>query len=363
MKYFRLLTGIILMMISMIIWASCDNDCPTCPKEPQPPSAGHYRLYAFNGMSANGLLMSIDVPADTIVDSVRLDYSGADIFVTPDGQRLLVMRIYNSTTAMEIYRTSDLAHLGTSDQYGYYYFDGGDNYAIFAGSSVCFIDPATLVPIDTVIQADMTGYLDTVANQFFVEGANATIYKIDCQTRSIIDSFPNMYGGNIMDLAYNRLTNDIYYFTQVNYYLTKFVQYSCDLDSVMSVTFLSGWSGDIALSPDCKRVYVTDGGNGMLGVMPPGQIWVFDAMTHNVLAWIPNYNATTGKVIPSLFGQFLITPDNQRAYIGEPWGGGGASPVPVVDLNTNRIIKTIVPDTQSFEMGATFLVLGKAPEN
>ncbi|SYZ71983.1 exported hypothetical protein [Candidatus Zixiibacteriota bacterium] len=366
MNNLKMLTGAMIVVASMVLLFSCERHCVDCPKEPEPPPSGKYRLYAFNAMSANGLLMSIDIPADTIVDSVRLDYSGNFIFVTPDGERLLVTHYNNDyTNAIEIYRTRDLAHMGTSNQYGFYYFDGTDNYGILVDGIIQFIDPLTLSPVDTIFKSvRWDGYLDTVSNEFFAIADSAmTIYRIDCSDRMVTDSFSNLYGRNIMKLAYNRLTNDIYYFTKISFDLALFVQYSCDFDSVMSVTSLYGSTGAIAISPNCKKVYVTDGGMGMLGVIPPGQIWVFDALTHNVEAWIPDYNGATGKSILPLFGQFIITPDDDRAYIGEAEGAGGASAIPVVDLGINRIIKTVVPDSQSFMLGATAIALGPIPKN
>ena len=62
---------------------SCDRDCNVCPEEP--PSAESYRLYAVSGLNPEGLLMSIDVPADTIVEST------GSISITPDGKTIYII--------------------------------------------------------------------------------------------------------------------------------------------------------------------------------------------------------------------------------------------------------------------------------
>jgi hypothetical protein len=346
------------------IFISCGDDCPTCPKEPQPPPLGHYRIYGFDGIQ--GLLMSIDTPADTIVDSIRVEYSGGFIFVTPDGKKLLVMYDYNSTKKVEIYNTSDLSHVGSLDQYGFYYFDGGDNYGVYVrtGGNINFIDPETFLIEDTIYAPSLCGYLDTVADLFF--GAayqGATIYEIDCKTRTLVDSFTNLYGGNVKSVAYNRLTNDLYYFTILGSTYSLFVQYDCENDSVISKTVITQSTGNISISPDCQNVYMTDGGNSMLDVKPPGQIWVFDAMTHQISAWIPNINVLTNRKIYPCLGQVIITPDGNRAYIGAATSSRAPVPLPVVDLNTDRIIKTVFPDSAAVMVGVIRVAMGPVPEN
>ena len=107
---------------------------------------------------------------------------------------------------------------------------------------------------------------------------------------------------------------------------------------------------------------MTDGGNGMLGTIPQGQIWVFDALTNRVLTWIPNYNIETGRRLLPLFGQVVITPDNNRAYIGAAESSGGPIPLPVIDLNTNRIIKTVFSDTLNGNIGAITVAIGPVPK-
>jgi len=83
------------------IYLSCCDDCPTCPADPV-TELGNYRLYAVDGLFQ--FLMSVDVPADTIVDSIRLDYYPSEVFVTPDGSKLIVMG-----GGGLVYNTSDLS--------------------------------------------------------------------------------------------------------------------------------------------------------------------------------------------------------------------------------------------------------------
>jgi hypothetical protein len=347
-------------MAGLGLFLCCCDDCPTCPKEPGPPPFGHYRLYAISGWNPNGLLMSIDVPADTIVDSVRVTHNADFICVTPDGENLLV----RGPDGIYRYSTRDLSYLGWLDRFGYYYFDGGDGYGIFTdGSFIHFIDPATLLPTDSLNIGVDLGYLDTVANQFFAGArTGATIYQVDCNTRTLVDSFVPPFAGGVTALAYNRLTDELYYLIFVSSYYSYFVQYDCDGDSVISKTYVTHATGDVAVSPDCKRVYMTDGGNGMLFVVPPGNIWVFDGITDKVVDWIAPFSAETRKWLEPYFGEFLITPDNRRAYVGAARSSGGPLTLPVVDLERNIIIKTLVPDSLLWRNGVGLVALGPIPK-
>ncbi|MCP4705341.1 MAG: hypothetical protein GY865_12085, partial [candidate division Zixibacteria bacterium] len=95
-KYY--LFFILIIILSISLFQSCDKDCPICPED-NTGELGNYRLYVLD--SYNQYLLSIDTPADTIIDSTRIDYFANDLFITPDGERLLVrgdkLHIYNTS--------------------------------------------------------------------------------------------------------------------------------------------------------------------------------------------------------------------------------------------------------------------------
>jgi len=315
--------------------------------------------------------MSIDTPADTIVDSVRIDYYGVDIFITPDGKRLLAMRYdYDNGHKMEVFNTSDLSHIGTLEQYGCYHFDGADNYGILNNfTKIYFINPSDLIPLDSVDfnlppeENLRDGYLDTISNQYFVTTSiladtTCIIYQIDCNSRTVIDSIKSSrYWGSIGPLAYNWLTNDLYFMT-IFYDGAYFRQYDLAGDSLINSMSISHITGSISVSFDGKKVYMTDGGDGFHGLLPLHPIWVFDAFTHQPAYWITPWD-TSGRWVGDLFGQIILTPDNRRAYLaGNPNSAGGTA-VTVMDLRQNRILKVIEP----FDVPDAFrIALGPVPD-
>ena len=86
---------------------------------------------------------------------------------------------------------------------------------------------------------------------------------------------------------------------------------------------------------------------------------VFDALTHRPTHWITPYD-TSGNRVDDLFGQIILTPDNQRAYLGGNSTAGGGVPMVVIDLKENRIVKAIRPYNV---FDAASITLGPVPKN
>jgi DNA-binding beta-propeller fold protein YncE len=336
---------------------TCDEDCPVCPKEPEPVPVEPHRVYVYDALSQ--FICSIDAPADTIVDSIRIDYYGYGIFLTPDEERLLVTKLDGFT--MEIYSTEDLSYLGSNNQYGDYYFDPKGAYGIwssFGNKRLYFIDPVTLVPFDSLPFCCYGGFLDTVNHLFFGSGIHIDsvgssidyriVYEIDCLSRSLVHSF-NLYDQYesrtfpALEVAYNYLTGDFYCQGWFQPYWSFFYQYSIAGDSVIARWRLSAASGDIAVSPDGLSVYVTDGGNTTSDIYPRGDIYVFDAHSHALYDIIPPYDYSSGQIGAPFFGLCKISPDGRRAYLGSLSNNLGGVPLYIVDVSQNKIIKTIRP--------------------
>lgn len=355
----------LILFSAVILYLSCCEDCPTCPDEPTPPPLGHYRLYAH--AASHKFIMSVDTPADTIVDSIRVDYYGYGIFLMPDGNRLLVTN--TEDFRMEIYSASDLSHVGTSPQYGDYYFDASDGYGIwvsFMGDHLktYLIDAISLTPVDSIDRPIGDGFLDTVSNYFF--GCNyhdsRIIYRIDCDSWSLLDSiivWDSDTTGRVLQPAHNWLTGDLYFHAWYNK-LSYFFQYDTEADSIIKATPTTTPLGSVAISPDGRSVYMTDGGDGSHWIYPPDYIYIFDAITHQVRDLIPTYDFAGELAWPPLFGQIILTPDNRRAYVGASWNAWGNVPVISIDLLEKKIVGTIYPINGFW---ATSIALGPVPDN
>jgi hypothetical protein len=330
---------LILLAVSACLFQSCCKDCPTAP---QPPPLGEYRLYAYDNLSQ--LIMAFDTPADTLVDSVRIDYYSYRIFLTPDEDRLLVPHRDNRCT--EIYRASDLSHIGSIAQHGDYYFDKTDNIAVFYGldSTIYFIDPVSLTPFDSITGFPLLGdfYIDTVSNFLYCPAyLENWIYIIDYNNRLLADSVD--VGGHAYSVIYSRLTNEFYFHTKITP-VSGFYRFDIDTDSLHLITYTTSPFGSVSLSPDVGTVYMTDGGHGFFGIEPRGDVWVYDPFEHKVITIIPPTPfLDISDPGSKCFGTILITPDNRRAYVGGNPNSAGGVPLAVVDLASNRMIHKIKP--------------------
>ncbi len=355
-KFYKM--AILVVILSICLFQSCDKDCPICPNE-DIGEPGNYRLYTINGHNTF-TLYAIDIPADTIVDSVALGHGFYNCFLTPDGDRLLVTNW--DTRQMEVYNTVDLSHLETlTDQYGDYYFDKTDNIGIYysvVNKKIFFIDPATLTPLDSIPRSIGDGFLDTVTNLFIAPKFNTNIvYLIDCNSRTLIDSLD--MGHLVYNLAYNWLTDDIYFHGKQDDY-GGFYCYDMASDSITLAITTTAPFGGVTISPDGTKIYMTDGGDGWHFIYPRGDIGVLNAETHELIELIPPYIIPPGdRISYPLFGRIFITPDGQRAYVGESWNNNAYTPIAVVDLRKGKIIKGLFNDVD-FSSGA--IAIGPVPE-
>ncbi len=328
--------AILIAILSICLFQSCDKDCPVCPKD-DTSEPDNYRLYVINEWY--NTLISIDTPADTVIDSVALNYESFGLYLTPDGNRLLVGN--GDTKQMEIYNAADLSHIESINQYGDYYFDKTDNIGIYysvMNEAIFFIDPNTLSPLDSISRSIYGGFLDTVTNLFIapkLESRNI-VYLIDCNTRMLTDSIDLGYLS--WDLVYSWQTDEIYFHSRPGA-ASAFLVYDLELDSITLAISTVSPLGGVTISPDGSNVFMTDGGDGLHSYYPRGDIWVLDTETHELADLIPPYIFPSGEKISfPTFGEIIIAPDNRRMYIGANATTAGYIPVAVVDLQKRRII-------------------------
>jgi hypothetical protein len=334
-KIFRTACLTIVVLFGFVA-LTCDEDCPVCPKEPEPAPEGNYRLYTYD--SYKNILFSFDIPADTIVDSVTPDYGRIeipfDLDITPDGNRLLLSDYYAANT--KILRASNLTVEQTIQRIGQYIFDPKGNYLLCSAAGLTFLDPVTFAPLDSLPLGIRQDFLDTVNNWFFgADRDSMWFYRVDCLSHSLIDTIKiRLPGGGtvgIHEFAYNWLTNDLYFHAKT-IGAAYFLQYSLDSDSLVSSTWIRGPFGGVAISPDGKSVYMVDGGNAGWGIIPDGYVWIFDAITREVRDLIAPYVYPDGLLRGAAFGSIVPTPDSRRLYIGMNTNGFSLLPIVEVDL-------------------------------
>jgi DNA-binding beta-propeller fold protein YncE len=335
------------VMFSLLILLSCGGERATSPKSTDAEGILNFRLYILD--PSNNILLSLDCPTDTMVDSVSLSYAADGVSFSPATNQLLVNN-YNSNTT-ELYDASGLSHIGSLDGTGEYYFDAGDNYALkvsYADAKVYFIDPLNYQEIDSISITTYAGFLDTVGNTFWFDNPKdiGKIYKIDCTTRKLADSMimwdqDSIQIITVWEFAFNWVTRDLYFHGSRFKYDSKFFQYSTEQKKIIKTTNTQQPYGDVAVSSDGKFVYMSEDYDLMHGISRPnGYIWVFDALTHRIRSIIES--ADSLDPIP-LIHRLIPSPDGERLYVSSTLSSAYSRPIMVADLKENKIVNIITP--------------------
>ncbi len=364
----RIIAAIFILISALFLITTCCNDCPICPK----PETTQYRLYAVDDYGHR--LYAIDIPADTVLFSVPVDFETAlDMFVSQDGSRLMisVLGVYSTL----IYDTRDLSVIDTlDDMYGYYYFDYSDNYGVLVSGLIAdpvvkILDPNTLESHVIINRFMRYAFLDTVSNCLYgVAGPDANlanlVYKIDCYSERLTDSFFIATNDDqfvsVGNIAYNWLNDILYFHARIAPSQSYFYQYDLFADSALDSTYIVEKFGSVAISPNGRRVYMTEGGNAWFGIRPPGYIRDYDALTHKADSiFLPDIDPYDQPWEP-YYRDILITPDGKRAYIGA--GGSDATWAPLslfsINLDDNTVNIGAMP-TSTFS--ASVIAIGPAP--
>jgi len=352
MKQRLLITTALIGIFGLFIYLSCCDDCPTCPGDIEPPPLGNYRCYIWD--TYNHVIMSIDTPADTIVDTLHTDLMGYNFFVTPGGDKLLVLDYPTHST--QIYSTADLSHIGSLDMYGDFYFDGGDNYCLFnslVDDKIYFIDPVTFAPYDSIPRETWFGCLDTVDNVFFGCKSEAdsngnsvepnVIFQIDCDTRELVDSFvvtaiDTQSPILIYRMAYNRNTNELFFHGREQYTgYSYFYRYKIATESVERILSTRRPFGDVAISVDGNEMYMSDPGQDLFGISGSPYFMIFDADSAELLATVPSYLYPELTYVRPVWALINQTPDGQRLYVTAEMEGSAV----VIDLQKRMIVNVL----------------------
>jgi len=340
MKQKRIIIIPLILIGAVFWWLSC-SDNPTAPDS----GNAEYRLFALDYWG--DCLLSFAVPADTIIDSVRLDYYAWGVFVTPDGSRLLINNYITLQT--EVHSATDLSHIESRYQYGDYYFDGRDDYGLlysYIDNALHFIDPQTLAITSSIPRQTPNGYLDTVNNIFYgaseYSGGYTDILVIDCLSQTIIDSLAvNAY---LYEFLYSPRDNSIYFHSRAAVGLSLFCRYDITGDSITVITRTADSFGSLALTPDQNGIIMTDGGNGMIGIVPDGNIWVIEVGSNDIIKLIPPFIYPNGPKFGGIcLGTIRIIPEISRTYIGSNVNAGSGRSLLVVDNTSYECVNYISP--------------------
>ncbi len=361
----KVIAVLFVLTSTLFMVTTCSDNCPVCPKK----EVAQYRLYAVDDYGYE--LYVIDIPSDTVLFSIPIDYSVRSMFVSRDGSRLMVGSI--DALATLVYDTRDLSVIDTLEgMLGYYYCDYSDDYIALASTlsadpDIKILDPVNLEPRFTIERAVRTSFLDTVSNCLYGEAAVEAnlVYKIDCNTGRLVDSFRITTNGDqiivVQRMFYNWLNDLLYFHAKISPYQSCFYQYDLLADSALDSTIIVEDPGSAAISPDGRKIYMTEGGNAWFGIRPPGYIRIYNAFTHQVEdSVLPPDLDPYGHPWSCYYRDILITPDGSRAYIGAGGNAAVTAPLPIYSINLDDNTRNVgAMPTSSFS--ASVISIGPAP--
>jgi len=355
-------TIFILLGGAVLLAGSCCDECPICPT-----AENHYNLFA---VGYGALLMSIDVPADTLIDSVSLGFAPLMLTTNSNYSKLLLP----TEAETPVYDANSLQLDTILDLYGDFHFDRRHNIGLVltphpVPSELVKINGTTFEELGRMVIPPLNrGQIDTVNGIFYStvydEGRMHILYRIDYLNMSIVDSMllQDSLGGSVVNVGnllpipeYNRL-----------YFYAGATAFIYDLEQQQILKRISVFSRPVssaqfALSRDRQKVYVSDPGDIFTGFPGSGPIQIVDVAADSVVDSLsiqvgPPYCQT--MIVP--VNQMRIMPDGKYLYA---WCEGGTCPLLRYDLSKGVIVNAFCPPidpsasiqtTNSFEIGGKF---------
>jgi len=332
LRTFTILTAAILLLCS-----NCCDDCPTCPDESDDKQQ-HYKMYvsAWDNDAGRAMLLSIDIPADTIIDSVtltaeqhKLAADAASTFyslftLTPDNKRILVSGNLILKTTL-VFNTSDLSYDTTLDFYGEFHFDRIRNIGLVNMIDGLFkFSPDNFQFTDSLSKQFAYSQLDTANGIIYLTGPLvgedfSTVYRVDYLTMSLIDSvLIRDYLGNMI-VIYEMLPipeyGRLYFYGSVGGPSYSFI-YDLQNERMVSSTLHTTPFGNFVRSANGQTVYMSDPGNEFLDIRGSYLIWIYSVPDDQVTG---AYSTLTSDTLGTRFldiQDMLLTPDGRYLYGG-----------------------------------------------
>lgn len=336
----------LLMAVAVTGFLACCDDCPNCPGD-NPPEAGDYYLIGYD--ITQQIVVLIDIPADTIIDTIHCGFDSYDMVAHPDSDKFMMLN--NTDGTIEVYETSTLEHLETINQFGIYYFDVDDGYGLWFSpqdSALYKINTSTLSPIDTISRIFISdSFLDTLHNRFYASKFEEEwVYIIDCENMAKADSFRTE--SSVVEIAYSAATNQVFYISP-SISGGELHRYNLSDSTDYFLEYLRTIAGGITITPDQKYILITDGADPLHGILSNPFIYIFntESATLDVIAATPFIIYPPAGLM--IFGNIAVTSDSRRAYVSAvPSWYGGPSPIGVIDIYSKKMIGTIELPTQYF---------------
>lgn len=334
------LKAVILIAASILglyfYFAGCD-DCPNCPEQPA-DTQEHYKMFvlARNLEAQEGVLLVMDIPADTIIDSVTIAGASQLLDITPDNQKIIT----TDSGYRVVYNTSDLTYDRTLDWIGRFYFDRSRNIGLIdTGDELLKFDPTDFQVLDSITGPFGYGQIDTTNAIIYLSRLDVVglVYRIDYLTMSIVDSIliRDSVGNPIMIFEMLPVPEyDRFYFRGkigITYY--SFI-YDLKNNQVVSAIRHSTQYGTFLKGVDGHTVYMSDPGNEFFDLPGSHNIWAYSLPYDSVIGFYSTLITDALGTRYLTIQDMLLTPDGMYMYAGCGGWFGGVAGLLRYDLST-----------------------------
>jgi len=333
MKQFKSLF-ILLLGTILLLTGSCCEDCPVCPENP-PEAQQHYKMYvgARDVEAQKGLLLVMDIPADTVIDSVTVTMEkqqppaeAASTFwmlfaLTPDNSRLLIQGGSNTTV---VFKTNDLSYDTTLDYCGDYHFDRIRSIGLVNTINGLFkFNPDDFQLTDSLSRQFAFCQLDTANAVIYLIGLwgedVSTVYRVDYLTMTLIDSLLIRDSLGSLIMIYEMLPiadyDRLYFFGKIVGMSFSFI-YDLQNKRIISSVPHSTAFGNFLGTADGQTVYMSDPGNLFFDIYGSNNIWLYSVPDDSVVGF---YSTLVSDALGTRhldIQDMILTPDGRYLYGG-----------------------------------------------
>jgi len=287
-KYY--IMAIIIVILSICLFQSCEKDCPVCPESPVPES--HYIYLSKFGDSFNTYVYIANSATNSLIDSFSVSSPIRDIAASSDGEYLAInlatdsILITRPQTA-EIVRSIYLPNLET---YGHPVFSNNGSSLLISSVNQQILSKYDIVTGAVISDDSIYFNIQGIANtNFYI----CTLAFTTSMTISNDDNFLYLISRPDKVYKYDIINDSI-------------------LDSV--VIFSQAYYGDLIGTHDDKYLLITEVTNNIYYNSMLGIVAVVKIEDFTTLKRIDTWGITFEKpVFPSLLGRIEITPDGSRA--------------------------------------------------
>lgn len=305
-----------LLIAVTLLLCGCDDELSTNPNASS-NTEEHYRVYvsAIDANTQAHSLHVMDMPADSLLDSVTLSHSAEFFQLTPDNQKIMIRDLGSRRTL--IYDTQTLSVVDTFGIMGPFFIDRQRGIILIDSVDWLFqVDPQTFEVVATMQlpTAFGYGYVHEQSNILYISDRTSKLYLIDYVGMQVTDSIvvrdndgDEVPVWNFMPIPeFKRV-----YFSGEGGSGVHVYSYDSTDDVILLRSLNAPGNIAFARTDDGRSVFESDPGRVFTGEHGSYNIWSYDVPSNAPSRVFPTAISDTNGDRRIDVGRLLITPDQK----------------------------------------------------